>query len=50
MFRITEDPSLGVLVQRLAKNYKIIIIPTVSVDPGSKLDQKYSRRRESKIT
>ena len=32
MFRITEDPSSGILVQCLAKNYKNYSI--VSVDMG----------------
>jgi len=32
MFRITEDPSSGSLVQCLAKNYKIYSIVSVDMD------------------
>jgi len=32
MFRITEDPSSGSLVQRLAKNYKNDSIVSVDMD------------------
>ena len=32
MFRITEDPSSGSLVQCLAKNYKIDSIVSVDMD------------------
>ena len=32
MFRITEDPSLGSLVQWLAKNYKNDSIASVDMD------------------
>jgi len=32
MFRITEDPSLGSLVQCLAKNYKNDFIVSVDMD------------------
>ena len=32
MFRITEDPSSGSLVQCLAKNYKNYIIVSVDMD------------------
>jgi len=32
MFRITEDPSTGRLVQRLAKNYKNDSIVSVDMD------------------
>jgi len=32
MFRITEDPSSGSLVQRLAKNYKNGSIVSVDMD------------------
>jgi len=32
MFRITEDPSSGSLVQCLAKNYKNISIVSVDMD------------------
>jgi len=32
MFRITEDPSSGRLVQCLAKNYKNVSIASVDMD------------------
>ena len=32
MFRITEDPSSGSLVKRLAKNYKTDYIVSVDID------------------
>ena len=32
MFRITEDPSSGSLVERLAKNYKTDSIMSVDMD------------------
>ena len=35
MFRITEDPSSGSLVQCLAKNYKNGSIVSVDTDDGS---------------
>ena len=35
MFRITDDPSSGSLVQRLAKNYKNCSIVSVDMDKFS---------------